>query len=175
MYSSLIPEGDLRGTCLGGIPLEFPRFLTLKGTEQEAALQVQPHGFQAEGNYHFSLSHRLRSYQQNPISGLWYCLKGVCLFHDQVVFQPSPQTTTALLVSLQHVLLDGIIAFEEGFCILPLLYTTEKGFSKDFLNMIIFFLKVSCNILGLRQYCGVNWSYHLKKFRASISLFFLQL
>lgn len=73
VYISCTPvsylRGHLRGTCLGGIPLEFPRFLTLKGTEQDAALQVQPHGFQAEGNYHFSLSHRLRSYQQNPISG----------------------------------------------------------------------------------------------------------
>lgn len=67
-------------TCLGGILLRSPQFLTLKRAEQDTALQVQPHGFQAKANYHFSLSHQLYSYQQNPISGQQYRPKSVCLF-----------------------------------------------------------------------------------------------
>lgn len=78
----------------------------------------------------------------------------MCLFLDQVAVHRSPQTATALLVSLQHILVDGIIIFEEEISTLHLLYTTGKGFSKDFLNMPIFFLKESYNILEVRQHCG---------------------
>lgn len=63
----------------------------------------------------------------------------MCLFHDQVVVHHIPQT--ALLVSLQYALPDWIISFEEGFSILLLLYKSGKRFSKDFLNMPIFFLE----------------------------------
>lgn len=102
----------------------------------------------------FLLGLPTHSCQQKPVRDWWYCLKGMCLFLDQVAVHHSPRTATALLVSLQHILVDGIIIFEEEISTLHLLYMTGKGFSKDFLNMPIFFLKESYNILEVRQHCG---------------------
>lgn len=59
-------------TCSGGILLDSLQFLTLRGPEEDSVLQVQPHGCQAEGNYHFSLAcqHILANRSLSGVGGI---------------------------------------------------------------------------------------------------------
>lgn len=129
-------------THLGGFLLDSLQFLTLQGTKQDTALQVQSYGCQAEGKYHFLWpTDYILANKNLLVAGVIASTAHPCLM-SRLLSTRAPRLQTCCVARQSTTYTVGWDYSTPGrFCIcLPLLYMTGRGFSEDFLlNVHIFF------------------------------------